>query len=410
MKRDTFVEELSYIQEFAEKSEIYNTILYKSDKTPPVLLNSKYVEVRNYKTEEELNTRVLAISQKEEVIFVNSREDQLMQLVDRVRKLLWQKTSDYPEMFNDKSIQRELLYKNDLYTSVNYMKIHFKDLDFSIIEEKIWLPFILKPLNWVSSSWVVKIKTEKQFKKYLESYDSFHTKLEKKWFSNSDEIIAEENINWNLYSIDYFITENWDIRYTVPLKVTLGTDIDVNDLFVISGIASKEVEKEYDISQVKAFIQRTVKATWMRNTFVHHEFKINKKWVYKTIEINWRIWWRRLPIYKIAYWVNMYSMINSENIEFELQNNVNFLKIWACKNWILKDYNNKMINDIKKLKSFNKIEINKDFIWKEVWLTKNGFWFLWSIQLVNKDNDSLGKDVKFIEENYCELLDIDVED
>jgi hypothetical protein len=40
---------------------------------------------------------------------------------------------------------------------------------------------------------------------------------------------------------------------------------------------------------LEKFINDTVKACGIRNTFIHHEFKINTKLELKTIELNGRI-------------------------------------------------------------------------------------------------------------------------
>lgn len=407
IEKDNISWDLEFLNDVWEKYNVRNIILYESEKPIKDTYNSKFITFYNYNSFEDLKEKSLNLSKKHELHFINAREEKLIQTINKLRVFLWQKTSDHPEMFNDKSIQRELLYKNDLYVSVNYMKFKLSEINFETIETRIWLPFILKPLNWASSAWVVKIKTKKQFDKYIDNYKSFHQKIVEKWFWDIEEIMAEEYINWELYSIDYYINQEWEIVFAKPLKVTLWTDIWINDLFVISWIASENLEKEYDMPQITAFVKRNINATWMRNTFVHHEFKINKKWIYKTIEINWRIWWRRLPMYNAWYGVNLFSLIFDKDIKFNLKTNLNFMKVWACKKWILKGYNEKLLKEVEKLDSFDKIKTVPHMFNKEVWLTKDWFWFIASIQLVNKSNKQLKKDVEFIEEHYCELLDIE---
>ncbi|MDR2411198.1 MAG: hypothetical protein LBD88_00930 [Candidatus Peribacteria bacterium] len=50
-------------------------------------------------------------------------------------------------MFNDKSLQRKLLYENDLDVSVSYVKFKINELTFDEIVKIVGLPFVIKPLN-----------------------------------------------------------------------------------------------------------------------------------------------------------------------------------------------------------------------------------------------------------------------
>lgn len=402
-----FQEDSSIIRKFSEEEEIHNIFFYPSKKEPPILLNSKSIEVRNFASDEELENAVELLSKRYKVLLITSPYDVFVKKVNDLRQSIWQKVSDNTQMFNDKSIQRELLYKNDLYVSVNYLKIKLEDLDYNYIVEKIWVPFILKPVNGKLSMWVVKIKTEKNLERYLKNFEELHNKIVETWLWDTSEFVAEEFINGELYSVDYFVNENSEVIMSRPVRVKLWADIDINDFCNISRLATKDVEKEYDMVQVEEFVKRNVKATWMRNTFVHHEFKINKKWIYKTIELNWRIWGKRLSIYNSAYGVNLYSFLLWEKIEFELKNNVAYFRIFACKRWILKSFNEKVLEKIEKLNSFHKIARKEWLKWKEIWLTKDWFWYAVSIELKNENLKELEKDIKYIEDNYCDILEIE---
>ncbi|MDR1945068.1 MAG: hypothetical protein LBQ59_03110 [Candidatus Peribacteria bacterium] len=137
IKKDSFITELNILQSFAKENEIHNIIFYESEIKPPILLNSQYIEVHNYVGEEDLKERMQTINKVEEIIFINTREERLIKLTNELRQFIGQKISDFPEMFNDKSIQRELLYRNDLSVSVNYVKFKLNELEFNLIVEKI---------------------------------------------------------------------------------------------------------------------------------------------------------------------------------------------------------------------------------------------------------------------------------
>lgn len=404
---DKFIGDLDVMEDFSKKYWIHNLYFYESNKEPPILLNTSFAEVRNYLNEEELEEKIKLINKNNEIICISAPYDNSISLANKLRKLIWHKLSDYPEMFNDKSLQRKLLYENDLDISVNYVKFKIKELTFDEVVKIVGLPFVIKPLNWSSSKWVAKIKTEKNFLKYVENYEIFRNKMLENWLSYSDEIIAEEYISWEFYSIDYFVDKSWNITISKPVSVKLWTDIWINDFSNLIRVVSQDTEKEYDEKKLMEFIERNVKATWIRNTFIHHEFKITKKWVYKTIELNWRIWWRRLFIYYLAYWVNLFSFLFEKPI-FNLISNIAVIRLYACKRWIFKSVNEKYLEKIKKFSSFKNLAIEKEISsWESIGLAKDWFWYVGVLQFKNKDLKEFNKDVKFIEENYCELLDIE---
>jgi len=54
----------------------------------------------------------------------------------------------------------------------------------------------------------------------------------------------------------------------------------------ISRNINKEVNNVFNNINLDTFIQDTVKALKIKNTFIHHEFKITSKNKIKTIEVN----------------------------------------------------------------------------------------------------------------------------
>ena len=241
-----------------------------------------------------------------------------------------------------------------------------EELNIEEIEEKIWYPFIIKPVDGVQSAWVAKVNEREDFLKYLESYNNLHDVLKDNGIDNK-MLIVEEFIDGNLYSIDYFISSEWDITISKPLKVRLWIDIDVNDYCNIARIASEKTEWEFKGKKVKTFINSTVKATGIRNTFVHHEFKINTKGELKTIELNGRIWGWRLEVMKAAYDINLYEFIVKSDLKpLKLKTNNIAINIYATKKWLFKGFNNKLLATIKKRKTVYCVDKEESYVWKEI--------------------------------------------
>jgi hypothetical protein len=293
---------------------------------------------------------------------------------------------------------------------IKFIKWTPDDLDIDEIEESVWYPFIVKPVDWIQSSWVAKIHNKDDFSEYLLEYNDLHERLKSRWVDNK-ELIVEEFINWKLYSIDYFVNWDWETIISKPVKVRLWIDVDVDDYCNIARISTEKTEWEFKWKRLKTFINSTVKATWIRNTFVHHEFKINSKWVLKTIELNGRIGWWRLELLKRSYWFNLYELLlDIDSKPWKLKESNIAVNIYATKRWILEWFNKKLIKKIEARKSYFDSRYDECNIWKEVWLTKDWFVKVWVIKLKNKDYKALRKDFLYIKSKYKDLLDIEVEE
>jgi hypothetical protein len=297
-----------------------------------------------------------------------------------------------------------LIQKHNSSLWIKFIKWTPENLNLKTIEKKVWYPFIIKPVDGVQSSWVAKILNEQDFYNYLDTYKDFHDRLQSRWVDNK-ELIVEEFIDGNLYSIDYFVTISWEIRISKPVKVRLWIDVDVNDYCNIARILTEKTEEEFKWKRLKSFVETTVLATWIRNTFVHHEFKINSKWELKTIELNGRIWGWRLELLKRAYDFNLYELLIGPVVKpIKLKESNIAVNIYATKRWILKWFNDLVLNEIEERKSVFHIHCDISNIWKEVWLTKDWFIKIWVIKLKNKDYPQLSEDFTFIKSKYKDLL------
>jgi hypothetical protein len=284
------------------------------------------------------------------------------------------------------------LEHNKNYT-INFSEQKTKELTFNELKEEFWVPFILKPKDWIGSSWVAKIKDEDELEKYKKQ-------------SINQNILVEEFIDWEMYSIDYFVDEKQNIRLSGIVKVELWNKVWVNDFFNLSRIIGEEVEQEINLKKLSIFIKEAIIATWIKNTFIHHEFKLTSKWELKTIELNWRIWGYRLEMYEQWYLLNLLeSPFNHKKTPNKVVSNIAIFSIYPTKKWIFKTYNYNLLEKIKKLESFFNLRIVPEkFEWKKVWLTKDWYWKVWWIKLKNKDKNQFKKDCDFIEKNYINLL------
>lgn len=411
MESSAFNAEIDAMEELSEKFGINNVIFYKWDVIKFEALISKlekfHILCKNYANKDDLKEQVVEVAKDLEIIFVNTPLELLVNTVNEVKETLSRPISDNPDIFRDKFLQRELIQEHNPELGIKFIKWSIEDLDIKEIEEKVWYPFIVKPVDWVQSSWVAKIKNAKEFAGYYDTYKDFHDRLKSRWVDNK-ELIVEEFINGKLYSIDYYVTHEWEIRVSKPVKVRLWTDVKVDDYSNIARISTEKTEWEFKWKRLKVFINWTIKATWVRNTFVHHEFKINSKWELKTIELNGRIWGWRIELLKRAYDFNLYELLLNPDAKCgKIKINSIDVNIYATKRWILKWFNEKLFKKIEARESVFWTKFEEYAIWKEIWLTKDWFIKVWVIKLKNKDYSELAKDFNYIKSKYTDLLDIE---
>lgn len=412
MKSDLFSVEIDAIESLSEKYGMKNIICYKGDEIEYIDLINKLhkfgILFCHYSNKDELKEKLLEYQKEYDIKFVSTPLEILINLTDELKQTLGQSVSEHQNIFRDKHLQRELIKEHNPELGIKFLNGEHDQLDIDEIEEKVGYPCIIKPVDGVQSSWVGKINNRKDFDEYVNSYQEFHDRLKSKGI-DTHELIVEEFIDWKLYSIDYFVDQEGNTFISKPVKVKLGIDIGVQDYCNIARIVSEKTEWEFKWKRLKTFINSTVKATGVKNTFVHHEFKINSKGEFKTIELNGRIWGWRLEVMMKSYDLNMYEFIvNPEVKPWKLKNNVMGINLYATKKWILNGYNQKLLEKISKRESVYAIETDEGVLWKEIWLTKDGFEKVWVIKIIHKDYKILRKDYLYIKKHYKEILEITV--
>ena len=411
MKSYAFRAEIDAIEDLYERYNIKSVIYYKWDeieyKSFIQKLEKFWILFRNYSNKEELKENILDLNKESDIIFISTPLEFLVNLVNEIKLLLWRCLSDNPDIFRDKYLQRKLIGDHNSELWVKYLKWFPSELNIDEIEEKVGYPFMIKPVDWVESLGVDKIDCKEEFESYMKNYENFH-EVFKGWWIDNKVLIVEEFIDWQLYSIDYFVSDDWFISVSKPIKVRLWIDIWIDDYFNMARISTEKTQREFKWKRLKTFINSTVKACWIRNTFVHHEFKLNSNWYFKTIELNWRIGWWRLAMIKQSYDFNLFEFIvNKEATIWTLKMNNIAINIYSTERWILKSFNNKLFKKIEKKTSVYRIELFEKFIWKEVWLTRNWFTKIWVIGLKGKDYKEIRKDYLYVKKNYKKLIELE---
>lgn len=158
-----------------------------------------------------------------------------------------------------------------------------------------------------------------------------------RWIDNRNFII-EEYIDGDMYTVNYFVNEKWEIFYSPIVKVNSSQKLWINDFSNYVRLNWKVIDDEINFNDVKLFVEKNVKTFDIKNTFIHHEFKLNSNKKLINIEINARIWGYRLEMMQNMYWFNLLTMPLWKSLEKKL-------KLFKCSFCILskKYLNFKMI-------------------------------------------------------------------
>lgn len=381
--------------------------LFQGENTDFLLeLNEKYnifwIYFDNFTSFEELILK----TEKFEIIEATTLTEWIIPILHEFKEKLGKQISKEKELFRNKNIQRELLLKYDKNISINYKKIDsISDISLDEIKLEFDFPFIIKPVSWIQSQLVFKVENEVHFKEVKNAIinaNKEHLNRLNNW--NDTGLLIEEYIDWEMYSIDYYVDENQNIFISKAVKVFLWPELWVDDFMNYNRISGDAIENELQNYDLDWFIKKNVLATDIRWTFIHHEFKLNTKWQLKTIELNWRIWGFRLEMILESYWFNMFRFFFWEKLIKENWINNSVFLIYSKERWILKWFNYDLIEKVKNLKSFLNINIFDELIWKEVWLTKDWFPKSMLIKLKNIDNKQFSEDIKFLKDNYFDFL------
>lgn len=346
-----------------------------------------------------------------QILEITTFTESLIQQSIEYKKNLWMSYTKNEKLFRDKKLQRELLLHYEKDISVNYKKFSsISSIDIEQLEKEFKYPFIIKPIAWIQSQLVYKVENREVFSKAVISF----LKADKKHFNalnSSDteiEVLVEEFIDGEMYSLNYYVDWNGKIYPSKIVKVLSWQELGVDDFFNYNRLAWEFIEKELENYDVLWFIQKNIEATWIRWSYIHHEFKLNSKWELKTIELNGRIWWYRLEMMKEETWFNILRFMLWEKMPENIPlTHVAFFVFYAHKRAQLKWFNTLLIEKVKTLPSFLYINLVEKNIWKETGLTKQWFPKNMIIKLKNENFDMFNKDVKFIENNYFDFLILD---
>lgn len=343
-----------------------------------------------------------------EIVEMTTFTEGLIPLLLNVRKNFGFPYTEKWELFRNKRLQRELLYHYDKNITVSYKEYsNINEINIEELEKEFCYPFMIKPISWVQSQLVYKIENRNDFEEA------------KKWFKNANKehyyalnkitwdigVLIEEYIDGEMYSLNYYVDENQNIFQTKIVKVLSWHQLWVNDFFNYVRLSWPYIEQELAEYDMDNFVKKNILATWIKSTFVFHEFKKTTIGLLKTIELNGRIGWYRLEMMQEGYKFNLLRCLLWEKMKDECVNiNLWFFVFYAQKKGILQGFNMDLIEQIQKYPSYMSKNLISENIWKTTGLTSEGFTKNMILKIKNENEKQFIEDYTFIEKNYFHFL------
>jgi len=372
----------------------------------------KLIEYKNYtellKIAKQEITKQKTIKQKEDIkIIINTFYEKYINISNKLKHDLNQKTSNNPEIFLNKYMQRNKIWKTYPETVAQCILLNKDQIKnnkkIKNTLKKIQFPVFIKPTGGFTSIGTAKVENEEELNIHLSKINKIFKKLDKEWFKQ-EWILVEEYIKWDLYAMTYFVDENQKIYVNKVMKQR--DNFGWPHTHLICGEVSEDANIDIDIQEIKKLAKKTVISWNIRNTFICHQFKKTPKQEYKTIELNWRIGGFNVELYWLTYNMNFFSIFSNQ--EYKTSDKQGwysaFFRFYPKDKQKFNWYDMSIFNKINALKSKQRFYLLKIPEQSEIWAPNDGFEYYGTAVLYNIDKKQFQEDFKFIKNNYYNIF------
>jgi len=238
---------------------------------------------------------------------------------------------------NDKLEMRRTFRK--YYPKISPKYIHVKKYSESIIKDiikEVGFPCVIKPTNLSQSKLIIncfyKEELEKNLKEVMRKINSLYKKAA---VENPPQIIVEEFMEGQMYSIDVYVNSYGKMYFTPVIDIKTGKDAGYDDLFMYTQITPSVLDKE-EVKNAQDAVTKGVHAVGLKSTTVHVELmKTPKGW--KIIELAARPGGFREEIFHYSYGFShhlndlLIHLGNKPIIKKKAKKHVVFMKFWPKK-------------------------------------------------------------------------------
>jgi hypothetical protein len=87
-KKDKFMDDMDDMNDLFKKHNVHSFCFYKSEKEPPILLNTHFAKVHNYADENKLKEKVEIMNKNNDIVYIATPLKENVALVKELKKLV----------------------------------------------------------------------------------------------------------------------------------------------------------------------------------------------------------------------------------------------------------------------------------------------------------------------------------
>lgn len=302
----------------------------------------------------------------------------------------------------DKIKMRQMLRSYDKAISPKFIVAHDASQEtMNKIERTVGFPLIIKPAGLAASLLVTlcyhREELESNLARTVKKIDQIY---KKKRGRGEPQILIEEFMEGSMYSIDSYVNQRGVVYHAPLVHVRTGRSVGYEDFFGYMRITPVNI-KSYKVDAAKHVAEKAIEALNLRSTNCHIELmRTEDGW--KVIELGPRIGGFRHEMYELSYGMDhsmndiLIRIPKKPVLTKRIKGYTVVMQFYARQKGRLTNLEG--INKIRKLESFNRIDIKKK-IGDMCDFARNGDDPVFDIILFNKDRSKLLADIRRLEQS-----------
>ena len=275
------------------------------------------------------------------------------------------------------------------------------------IEKEVSYPAIIKPANLFSSLLIQVCNNQAELKKSLASvFTKIKETYKQRGIHESPQIIVEQYIEGECYSIDAYVMEQNQVFFCPPVRYIPAKQIGIDDFFLYKRYVPTDLS-ESDIKTANTAVKKAISALGLTYSSAHVELiRSDRGW--KIIELGPRIGRFRHLMYRLAYGID--HSLNDAKIHLGLKPDIPNKLIKYCAAYSIyppKEGKLKIINGLELLKSTQEIKNLQVFSQPgdQALFAKNGGHALAEFLVVSDDKKRFDEIIKEVEKQAHAVID-----
>lgn len=349
---------------------------------------------------------------KDQIVGISCRSDKHVQDLRKVVPLLpdsvYSATEQSLTIATNKRMMREAFQKHAPQITPRHIQVNDDNHQtIKQVEDQLGYPVIVKPVNLASSLLIQSCQNRTELEHALNKVLSLiYGVYEQEDRYDSPEIIVEEYLEGDFYSIDAYALKSDDIFFCPPVSYIPAKQLGIDDFFLFKR-SMPTMLSDSEIKAANEVTKQAILSVGLQYSSAHVELVLtNNGW--RVIELGPRLGRFRNRMYNLVYGID--HSLNDIKVHLGLKPSINTKPIQYCAAYSIYPHHEGRITSIKGLEV---LKDNPAVKWHKVFATpkqeavfaKHGGHSLAELIVASVDKDSFTKLTKEIEKQiYAEIV------